>query len=162
MFRALTISTVALCALVLAACGNDQATPTTAVADVMSLPALIDPNTANAAALGKVPGLPSAAIDAIVAQRPFSTPTQLNDAIASVVGPDALTGIYNAMFVKVNLNSASNDDLLLVPNSLKAGKLAHEFEEYRPYKDMDQFRREIGKYVDQKELARLERYVTLD
>ncbi len=162
MFRALTISTVAFAALVLAACGNDQATPSATVADVMPWPALIDPNTADAAALGKIPGLPSAAVDAIMAQRPFSTPTQLNDAIASVVGPDALSGIYNAMFVKVNLNTASNDDLLLIPNSMKAGKLAHEFEEYRPYKDMAQFRREIGKYVDEKELARLERYVTLD
>jgi hypothetical protein len=27
---------------------------------------------------------------------------------------------------------------------------------------MDQFRREIGKYVDKKEVARLERYVTLN
>ena len=40
--------------------------------------------------------------------------------------------------------------------------MAHEFEEYRPYKNIDQFRREIGKYVDDKELARLERLVYLD
>ena len=39
--------------------------------------------------------------------------------------------------------------------------MAHEFEEYRPYVDMAQFRREIGKYVDDKELARLERLVYL-
>ena len=36
-----------------------------------------------------------------------------------------------------------------------------EFKEYRPYKSIEQFRREIGKYVDKKELARLERYVEL-
>jgi hypothetical protein len=40
--------------------------------------------------------------------------------------------------------------------------MLHEFKEYRPYKTMDQFRREIGKYVDKKEVARLERYVTLN
>ena len=40
--------------------------------------------------------------------------------------------------------------------------MAHEFEEYRPYTDLDQFRREIGKYVDEGEVARLERYVTLN
>ena len=39
--------------------------------------------------------------------------------------------------------------------------MAHEFEEYRPYVDMDQFRREIGKYVDEDEVARLERYVAI-
>ena len=37
--------------------------------------------------------------------------------------------------------------------------MVHEFEEYRPYKTLSQFRREIGKYVDAKELARLEQYV---
>jgi hypothetical protein len=39
--------------------------------------------------------------------------------------------------------------------------MAHEFEEYRPYKNIEQFRKEIGKYVDAKEVARLEGYVTL-
>ncbi len=41
-------------------------------------------------------------------------------------------------------------------------KMVHEFEEYRPYSSMEQFRREIGKYVDDDEVARLESYVTLD
>jgi hypothetical protein len=40
--------------------------------------------------------------------------------------------------------------------------MAHEFEEYRPYSSIEQFRREIGKYVDEAEVARLEQYVTLD
>ena len=39
--------------------------------------------------------------------------------------------------------------------------MVHEFEEYRPYASMDQFRREIGKYVDEDEVARLERYVEI-
>ena len=39
--------------------------------------------------------------------------------------------------------------------------MAHEFIEYRPYKNITQFRREIGKYVDEKELNRLERLVYL-
>ena len=37
--------------------------------------------------------------------------------------------------------------------------MLHEFKEYRPYKSIEQFRREIGKYVDDDELARLEGYV---
>jgi hypothetical protein len=39
--------------------------------------------------------------------------------------------------------------------------MLHEFHEYRPYTSLEQFRKEIGKYVDAKEVARLERYVTL-
>jgi len=42
------------------------------------------------------------------------------------------------------------------------GRMAHEFEEYRPYSNIEQFRREIGKYVDEAEVARLEQYVTLE
>jgi hypothetical protein len=34
-------------------------------------------------------------------------------------------------------------------------RMLHEFKEYRPYKTIEQFRKEIGKYVDQKEVARL-------
>ena len=37
--------------------------------------------------------------------------------------------------------------------------MLHEFEEYRPYRAMAEFRREIGKYVDDDELERLARYV---
>jgi hypothetical protein len=40
--------------------------------------------------------------------------------------------------------------------------MLREFKEYRPYKSMEQFRREIGKYVSKQEVARLERYVTAE
>jgi hypothetical protein len=40
--------------------------------------------------------------------------------------------------------------------------MVHEFEEYQPYENIEEFRREIGKYVDADEVARLESYVTLD
>jgi hypothetical protein len=39
--------------------------------------------------------------------------------------------------------------------------MAHEFEEYRPWKAKAQFEREIGKYVDAKEVARLWRYFVI-
>ena len=43
--------------------------------------------------------------------------------------------------------------------------MLHEFKEYRPYTSIEQFRREIGKYIDkdkrEAELARLERYVVI-
>jgi hypothetical protein len=39
--------------------------------------------------------------------------------------------------------------------------MRHEFEEYRPYRAIEQFRREIGKYVDSAEVARLEHYVAI-
>jgi predicted DNA-binding helix-hairpin-helix protein len=37
--------------------------------------------------------------------------------------------------------------------------MVHEFEEYRPYRSIQQFRREIGKYVDPAQLAEYEKYI---
>ena len=71
-----------------------------------------------------------------------------------------LEGIYANLFVPLKLNSASDDDIQLIPGV--GSRMAHEFEEYRPYTSMDQFRREIGKYVDEDEVARYEMYVILE
>lgn len=63
------------------------------------------------------------------------------------------------VFVPIDLNTASDEDILSIPGV--GPRMLREFKEYRPYRSMDQFRREIGKYVNPKELARLERYVTI-
>ena len=60
----------------------------------------------------------------------------------------------------LNLNTASDADILSIPGL--GQRMLREFKEYRPYKALQQFRREIGKYVDDKEVARLERYVTVN
>jgi DNA uptake protein ComE-like DNA-binding protein len=59
---------------------------------------------------------------------------------------------------KLNLNTASaNDFLANVPGI--GNKMVHEFEEYRPYKSVQQFRREMGKYVKPEQIAEYEKYV---
>ena len=63
------------------------------------------------------------------------------------------------VFVPINLNTASDEEVLSIPGV--GERLLHEFKEYRPYDSIAQFRREIGKYVDDQEILRLERYVTL-
>ncbi|HEY0082746.1 MAG TPA: hypothetical protein VGB61_08150, partial [Pyrinomonadaceae bacterium] len=47
---------------------------------------------------------------------------------------------------KLNLNTASGDEFRAQIPGL-GNKMVHEFEEYRPYKSVLQFRREMGKYV---------------
>jgi hypothetical protein len=39
--------------------------------------------------------------------------------------------------------------------------MVREFKEYRPWKTQAQFEKEIGKYVDAKEVKRLWRYVVI-
>ena len=41
-------------------------------------------------------------------------------------------------------------------------RMVGEFKEYRPWKTKEQFEKEIGKYVNAKEVQRLWRYVVID
>ena len=63
----------------------------------------------------------------------------------------------NAPKTKLNINTASEADLRTIPNL--GNRMVHEFEEYRPYKSIQQFRKEIGKYVDQNQIAEYEKYI---
>lgn len=59
---------------------------------------------------------------------------------------------------KLNVNTASASELLATIPGF-GNRMVHEFEEYRPYKSIQQFRREIGKYVKPEQLAEYEKYV---
>jgi DNA uptake protein ComE-like DNA-binding protein len=63
------------------------------------------------------------------------------------------------VFVPIDLNTASDEDILSIPGI--GARMLREFKEYRPYKAMAQFEREMGKYVDAKEVARMKRYVEI-
>ncbi len=59
---------------------------------------------------------------------------------------------------KLNLNEASAADYqATIPGF--SSRMAREFLEYRPYVSIQQFRREIGKYVDAAQVAEYEKYV---
>lgn len=59
---------------------------------------------------------------------------------------------------KVNINTGSQADFFRVMPNLGT-KMVHEFEEYRPYQSIQQFRKEIGKYVDQTQVAEYEKFI---
>lgn len=60
--------------------------------------------------------------------------------------------------VRANLNTATEAELAAaVPGIGK--KMLHEFEEYRPYVSIAQFRKEMAKYVDAATIAGYEQYV---
>jgi DNA uptake protein ComE-like DNA-binding protein len=120
-------------------------------------PGMLDPNLATQQELAALPNVTPAIAKAIVDGRPFLTMTALNDLLAKALSAEQRTELYRKLFLHLNLNTASKEEILLIPGV--GQRMLHEFEEYRPYKALAQFRREIGKYVDQKELARLEGYV---
>lgn len=91
--------------------------------------------------------------------RPYKALAQFHREIDKYVDDAELARLEQYVFVPIDLNSASDADILTIPGS--GPRLLREFKEYRPYKSMEQFRREMRKYWDAKEVARLERYVTI-
>ena len=119
----------------------------------------VDPNTATEKELLTLPHVTPDIAKAIVAGRPFKSMGPLNALLSKSFKKEQLAELYDKMFIPVNLNTASDEDILAIPGMGK--RMLHEFKEYRPYTAMAQFRKEIGKYVDDKEVARLERYVVI-
>ena len=91
--------------------------------------------------------------------RPYTSVLQFKKEIGKYVDEVEVARYLNYVFVPVELNTASENDIKALPGV--GNRMAHEFEEYRPYNSLAQFRKEIGKYVDDKELSRLERFVYL-
>lgn len=121
---------------------------------------LLDANAASEAELAAVAGLDAKAVKTILDARPYATIGDLDKALAAVLGEAERESVYAELFVPINLNTATRENILLIPGVGR--RMAHEFEEYRPYTSMQQFRREMAKYVDDDEVSRLEMYVTLD
>ncbi len=91
--------------------------------------------------------------------RPYQALAQFRREIGKYVDEEEVARLEQYVFVPINLNTASDEEILAIPGV--GPKLLHEFKEYRPYDSIEQFRREIGKYVSEEEVSRLERYVTL-
>jgi DNA uptake protein ComE-like DNA-binding protein len=118
---------------------------------------LADPNVADRATLRSLPHVTDALADAIIGARPFTSAAALDAVVAKTLGAAERAALYARLFRQINLNTASREEIMLIPGM--TSRMAHEFEEYRPYTSLEQFRREIGKYVDATEVARLEQYV---
>ena len=132
--------------------------PITASAQLGRQMGLIDPNVATEAQLLAVPNLNATVVKALMAKRPFTNVVELNTWLLSQGLTQAQLGeSYTKMFIHVNLNVSPRDEILLIPRA--GAKMAHEFDEYKPYTGgYLQFRREIGKYVNEQEVAHLEQY----
>jgi DNA uptake protein ComE-like DNA-binding protein len=120
----------------------------------------INLNTASDAEIMMIPGLGKRMLGEFKEYRPYRALAQFRREIGKYVDDKELDRLEQYVFVPINLNTASDADILTIPGM--GQRMLGEFKEYRPYKAIQQFRREIGKYVDEKEVARLERYVTLN
>ncbi|MGE0352445.1 MAG: hypothetical protein AB7I33_00825 [Gemmatimonadales bacterium] len=118
---------------------------------------LLDPNLATEQELAALPGMTPALAHSIAEQRPYLTMLPLDSLLAGSLTPEQRTDLYRRMWVHLNLNAATREEILLIPGV--GNRMLREFMEYRPYAGLAVFHREIGKYVKDDELARLESYV---
>ena len=120
---------------------------------------VIDAGTATAEDLAGIDGISEELASAIVAGQPYADVTAFNTVLMESLTEEQAATVRERVFVPVNLNEATEEQIRLIPGM--TDKMVHEFEEYRPYEDMAEFDREIGKYVDEAEVARFRNYVTL-
>ena len=119
----------------------------------------LDPDVATREELLTVPHVDATLAEALEAGRPSAAMVAVDDVLAATLSETQRDEVYARLWKPLDLNSASEEEILLIPGI--GPEMAEEFEEYRPYRAIEQFRAEIGKYVDEAEVARLERYVTI-
>jgi len=116
-----------------------------------------DANTLPEAEIAVMPGMTPALAKELVAARPFAGPAAYDAFLKGKLSDAQRAELYPKLWVHLNLNAATREEIALVPGM--GPRMIREFLEYRPYKDLAVFRREMGKYVKPDEVARLEQYV---
>ena len=118
---------------------------------------VLDINTMKEADVATLPGLTPAIAKALAAKRPFMSITELNAFLLSQgLTQEQANAVYGKAFVQINLNTATNEEILLVPGAGR--RMAREFPEYRPWRTYAQFDKEIGKYVGAEATSKLAQY----
>ena len=91
------------------------------------------------------------------------TTAAVADTATNTVAPASTTPTTatatDAAIVPIDINTATDAEILRIPGV--GPRMLKEFKEYRPWTSIEQFRREIGKYVDKAEVARLEKYIVI-
>ena len=136
-----------------------DSTPAPATPAALADGAMLHPDSVTREQLTGIPGMTAAAADALLGGRPYADMRAVDRVLAAHLAEPARDSVYARIWKPIDLNAATPQEIELIPGV--GPRMRHEFEEYRPYTSIEQFRREIGKYVDAQEVARLERYVMI-
>ena len=136
----------------LSACSVASTSTSTQVVVTEAPAATVVATTAPAATEAAQPTTVPAATEAA---QPTTAPAATEAAQPTAAATDST--VAETAMTKINLNTATADQILAIPNT--GQRMVREFQEYRPYTSIEQFRREIGKYVDAATVAGFEQYV---
>ena len=116
-------------------------------------------NTATKEEILLIPGAGNRMTIEFPEYRPWTSFAQFDRQISKYVGQEATDKLKQYVFIPVKLNTGTDEDILSIPGA--GARMVREFKEYRPWTSKAQFEKEIGKYVDAKEVARLWRFVVI-
>jgi DNA uptake protein ComE-like DNA-binding protein len=137
---------------------SEAAEPSEAApAQVAETSGLLNPNFASAEELAALPQLDQAAVNAVVDGRPHLSVAEFDALLREHVADADMEAVYTRLWLPLDLNNSTDAEKLLIPGI--GDRMLHEFNEYAPYDAMAQFEREMGKYVDDDEVARMAQYV---
>jgi DNA uptake protein ComE-like DNA-binding protein len=124
----------------------------------------IDLNRGADAEFMLIPGVDAKKVTALKAQRPWQSFEQFQTAMSKATSAAEATRLEQYLFIPVELNTFT-DPIMDTFASIGVGtrQWKREFAEYRPWTSMEQFDREISKYLRSRpnELKRLKRYVII-
>jgi hypothetical protein len=124
----------------------------------------VDVNRGSDAELMLIPGMTREKVAAIKGGRPWKSFETFRAELDKSGGAEEAARLEQYLFIPVELNTFTDDIMdTFAPIGVGTRRWKREFAEYRPWKSMEQFDREIGKYVrgNPKELYRLKRYVII-
>lgn len=131
---------------------------TSAQAQVGKSLGVVDANLVPEADLLKMPNMTPAIVKVILEKRPFNSIVELNKLLLEQgLKQEQANELYTKAFVHVNLNTGTNEEILLIPGAGR--RMTIEFPEYRPWVSWAQFDREISKYIGQEATDKLKQYV---
>jgi DNA uptake protein ComE-like DNA-binding protein len=126
----------------------------------------IDPTNPDAETFQQLPGLDADEAEQLASGGPYADDAAFLAALAPLVSAEQAAqaprylvsaAAPSVTWAKYDLDTISVEQILSIPGA--GEQMTHEFEEYRPYTTIEQFRAEIGKYVDEDVVAGYERYV---
>ncbi len=118
---------------------------------------ILDPNFAQARDLQSLSGLSPEMVRAILDARPFLSMGEFDAFLARNLDRDQRSMLYLRLFLPINVNATTDDELRLVPGM--GAHLLVDFKENRPFGSLASLSQEIGKYLPPKDAARLAQYV---
>jgi len=119
----------------------------------------INLNTATAPEILLIPRVAKRMTHEFEEYRPWISMAQFDKEIGKYVDAAEVSRLKQYLFIPIDLNNATDDQFKTIPNL--GANMLREFKEYRPWKTKAQFDKEIGKYVGDKETARLWRFMII-